>query len=90
MTKNQIEHMAFHIVKFLIRNEKLSVIDKNKLVEKIEKIITDEFLLEDKLDDEVKEILTQYLDEIRKGNIEYHTMFRMIKQKLAKERKIVL
>jgi len=30
------------------------------------------------------------MDEIRKGNIEYQTMFKMIKTKLAKERNIVI
>jgi hypothetical protein len=50
----------------------------------------EEFQNEDKLDQEVREILSEHMEKIRKENIEYQTMFRMIKTKLAKERKIVL
>ena len=35
-------------------------------------------------------IPNQHMEKIRKENIEYQTMFRMIKTKLAKERNIVL
>ncbi|MCP2520277.1 DUF507 family protein [Candidatus Aminicenantes bacterium AC-708-M15] len=90
LSKNQIEHLAFNIVKTLINEEKIIVEDRNKLVEKIEKIITDEFIKEDELDEEVRKILSEHMDQIRKENIEYQTVFRMIKNKLAKERNIVL
>ena len=90
LNKNQIEHMAFNIVKTLLNEEKIIVEDRNKLVEKIENIITSEFMREDELDQEVRKILSEHMDQIRKENIEYQTMFRMIKTKLAKERNIVL
>ncbi len=90
LNKNQIEHMAFNIVRTLINEEKIIVEDRNKLVEKIENIITEEFMREDELDQEVRKILSEHMDQIRKENIEYQTMFRMIKTKLAKERNIVL
>lgn len=60
------------------------------MLEEIVNLISDEFLKEDKLDQEVREILNKHIDEIRKGNIEYQTMFKMIKTKLAKERNIVI
>jgi hypothetical protein len=53
-------------------------------------LITDEFQKEDTLDQEVREILSKHMEKIRSENIEYQTMFRMIKTKLAKERNIVL
>jgi hypothetical protein len=90
LSKNQIEHMAFNIVRTLINEEKIIVEDKNKLVEKVERIITEEFMREDELDQEVRRILSEYMDQIRKENIEYQTVFRMIKNKLAKERNIIL
>jgi hypothetical protein len=90
LNKNQIEHMAFNIVRTLLNEEKIIVEDKNKLVEKIESIITSEFMREDELDQEVRKILSEHMEQIRKENIEYQTMFRMIKTKLAKERNIVL
>lgn len=90
LNKNQIEHMAFVIVRNLIKDEKIIADNKNKLVDDMANLITDEFLKEDKLDQEVREILSKHMEKIRKENIEYQTMFRMIKSKLAKERDIVL
>ncbi len=90
LNKNQIEHMTFVIIKNLLKEEKILVDDRNKLIEDIINLITEEFQKEDKLDQEVREILSKYMEKIRKENIEYQTMFRMIKSKLAKERNIVL
>ena len=90
LNKNQIEHMAFIIVRNLLKEEKIIADNRNKLTESLMNLITDEFQKEDTLDQEVREILSTHMEKIRSENIEYQTMFRMIKTKLAKERNIVL
>ncbi|HOI45411.1 MAG TPA: DUF507 family protein [Candidatus Aminicenantes bacterium] len=90
LNKNQIEHMSSIIVRNLAKEGKIIIDDRTRLLEEISALITDEFQKEDKLDQEVREILSKHIDKIRKENIEYQTMFRMIKTKLAKERNIVL
>lgn len=90
LNKNQIEHMAFVIVRNLTKEGKVILEDRNKIIDQITTIITEEFQKEDQLDQEVREILSKHMEKIRKENIEYQTMFRMIKTKLAKERNIVL
>jgi len=90
LNKNQIDHMAFVIVRNLTKDGKVLFEDKSKLLEEITSLITEEFQKEDQLDQEVREILSKHMEKIRKENIEYQTMFRMIKTKLAKERNIVL
>lgn len=82
--------MAFIIVRNLLKDKKIIVESKNDLIAGITSLITDEFQKEDQLDQEVREILNKHMEKIRKENIEYQTMFRMIKTKLAKEREIVL
>jgi len=90
LNRNQIEHLSFVILRALIKEGKILVEDRTKVLEEIINLITEEFVKEDKLDQEVREILNKYMDEIRRGNIEYQTMFKMIKTKLAKERNIVI
>ncbi len=90
LSKNQIAHLAYTIVKHLVSQEKIIVDDKNKLIQDIERVLTEEFALEDQLDNEVKSILSKHIDEIRRGNLEYNEMFRKVKQRLAKEKGIVL
>ncbi len=82
--------MAFVIARNLLKEEKIIADDKNKFIEDLINLITEDFQKEDKLDQEVREILSQHIEKIRNENIEYQTMFRMIKTKLAKERNIVL
>ena len=90
LNKNQIEHMAFIIVRNLLKEEKIIADNRNKLTESLMNLITDEFQKEDTLDQEVREILSKHMEKIRSENIEYQTMFRMIKTKFAIERNIVL
>jgi hypothetical protein len=90
LNRNQIEHLSFVILRTLIRKGKILVEDKTRVLEEIINLVTEEFIKEDKLDQEVREILNKHMDEIRKGNIEYQTMFKMIKTKLARERNIVI
>jgi uncharacterized protein len=90
LNKNQVEHMAFIIVRILAKEGKIILEDRGRLIESISSLITEDFQKEDQLDQEVREILSKHMEKIRKENLEYQTMFRMIKTKLAKERNIVL
>ena len=90
LNKNQVEHMAFIIIKNLVKEGKVILEDRGRLIESISSLITEDFQKEDQLDQEVREILSKHMEKIRKENLEYQTMFRMIKTKLAKERNIVL
>ncbi|HEX2695211.1 MAG TPA: DUF507 family protein [Acidobacteriota bacterium] len=90
LNKNQIEHLAFLILRNLSKEGKIIVEDRKRLLEEMTNLIMDEFMKEDKLDQEVREILGKHMEKIRRENIEYQTMFRMIKMKLARERNIVL
>src|SRR4030066_1454511 len=90
LNKNQVEHMAFIIIKNLVKEGKVILEDRGRIVESINRMIHDDFQREDQLDQEGREILSKNMEKIRKENIEYQTMFRMIKTKLAKERNLVL
>ncbi len=90
LNKNQIEHLASVILRNLTREGKIIMEDKSRLLEEITALLMDEFQKEDRLDQEVREILSQHMEKIRRENIEYQQMFKMIKTKLAREKGIVL
>lgn len=90
LNKQQIEHLAFHIVKKLLKENLLMVENRDKIAVDIQNIISAELEKEDLLDEKVKEILKEKLNEIRNSNIDYYEMFRMIKSKLAEQENIVL
>jgi len=90
LNKNQIEHLGSVILRNLVKEGKIIVEDKNRLLEEITVYLIDEFQKEDRLDQEVRELLSKYMEKIRKENIEYQQMFREVKKKLAREKGIVL
>ena len=86
----QIEHMAFTIVKGLLKEGIIITEDRDKLVKQTEEIVAKELAKEDILDEQVKEILKNKLDEIRSTNVDYYEMFKMVKSKLAQRENIVI
>jgi len=58
-------------------------------VETIGGIIEDDLMIEDNLNEDVRDILAQYSDYMRREGVSYQEMFRKIKNKLIAERKIV-
>ncbi|MGZ7046153.1 MAG: DUF507 family protein [Candidatus Aminicenantales bacterium] len=90
LNKGQIEHLASVILRSLAKEGKIIIEDRTRLLDEVTSLMTEEFQKEDRLDQEVREILNKHMEKIRKENIEYQTMFRMIKTKLAKEKGIVL
>jgi hypothetical protein len=55
----------------------------------IAEMIADELAVEDRLNDEVREILSQYSDYMRREGVSYQDMFRRIKNTLITQRKVI-
>ncbi|MDA8086183.1 MAG: DUF507 family protein [Nitrospiraceae bacterium] len=60
------------------------------LIGEAEAIIIDELMVEDRLNDEVRGLLKKYESDIEKGRLDYRRMFDLTKQKLVRERNLVL
>jgi hypothetical protein len=90
LNKNQIEHLASIILRNLTKEGKIIIEDKPRLLEEVTALLIEEFQKEDRLDQEVRELLSKHMEKIRKDNIEYQQMFKLIKARLARERGIVL
>jgi uncharacterized protein len=58
-------------------------------VEVVQSVIYEELSAEDRLNDEVREILSQYSDYMRREGVSYQEMFRKIKNTLISQRKVV-
>lgn len=55
----------------------------------IAQVITDDLAIEDKLNDEVRSLLDDYTEYMRRENVSYQEMFRKIKNQLIAQRKII-
>ena len=71
------------------RIEGVEVTDPQAVIETVEKTITDELEVEDRLNDEVRDILDQYAEYMRREGVSYQDMFRRIKNTLITQRKVI-
>lgn len=55
----------------------------------IAQIVEDELAVEDRLNDEVRDLLSQYSEYMRRENVSYQDMFRRIKNTLISQRKVI-
>jgi hypothetical protein len=90
LSADEIEYIARKIVKTLAAEGKLQMDSDARVVEGIGRVITDELMVEDKLNEEVREVLIQHASEMERSNVTYTEMFKMVKKKLAREKGIIL
>jgi hypothetical protein len=90
LTADEIEFLARKIVKTLAAEGKIEVDSETRVAAGLVKVIVEELSVEDRLNDEVREVLIQHAPEMERSNITYTEMFKMVKRKLAKEKGIVL
>jgi hypothetical protein len=65
-------------------------VPRDAISAKIAEVITADMQAEDKLNKDVEKILSAHEAEIAKENMDYRKVFDLTKQKLAKDRGIVL
>jgi hypothetical protein len=81
-----------YIARQLVAKSTPSVIEAQnppRVVEMFNEMITQELAQEDQLNDEVREILGQYSDYMRREGVSYQEMFRRTKNTLISQRKFV-
>ncbi len=59
------------------------------VAEKISEVIEEELAVEDRLNDEVRDLLSQYSEYMRREGVSYQEMFRRIKNTLISQRKVI-
>lgn len=90
LQSDEIEFLARKIVKTLVGGRQLAVDNQQRVAADIVRIVTEELLLEDKLNEEVREELMRHASEMERSNVTYTEMFKMLKRKMAREKGIVL
>src|SRR3977135_458784 len=59
------------------------------VAERIAEVISDELAVEDRLNDEVRDMLSQYSEYMRREGVSYQEMFRRAKNTLITQRKVI-
>ena len=90
LRREYVRLLAVKVVEDLKKQEMIEVPESFDLVEQLFQVMDAEINLEDKINEEVRGLLNQYQDQMRQSGASYQEMFKLIKNKLVKERKLVL
>lgn len=91
LTSEQIEKISKMILENLKQKEIIVFkADEKVVLNRISDIFAADLKAEDDLDREVDNIMKQYSNEIDRDRMDYRKMFSMIKNKLVRERGIVV
>jgi hypothetical protein len=89
--KSWVQIMAKRIIENLIAGKLITPkIPVDKLIERADAVLLEELMVEDRLNDEVRELLKKHETDIERGRMDYRRLFELTKQKLVKERNLVL
>lgn len=91
LSKERIRHMAESLAARLQQEGQVAIVGDHKaFVEQIDHAIVEELSVEDRLNAEVRQLLSVYEQDIERGHVDYQRMFKMVKNKLARERGLIL
>ena len=90
LQKEYVQYLCRRVVDNLIKREMIETSGVVSLREKILAVMESELGLEDRINEEVREILKDYADEMRNTGVSYQDMFKVVKNKLVKDKKVVL
>jgi hypothetical protein len=90
INRDYVAHMASEVVKRLLEGNQIETKKPEAVIPRVRAKMMEEITVEDRLNDEVREILTQHQDEMRKAGVSYQEMYKKVKGQLARDRKLVL
>lgn len=74
----------------LIKRDMIEVRDTLFLQERVVAVMDMELSVEDRINEEVRSILKDYTEEMRRTGVSYQEMFKIVKNKLVKDKKVTL
>jgi hypothetical protein len=90
LSRDYVGYMAKEVVKRLVAGKMIETKDAENLSVQVRQVMAEEVTIEDRINDEVREILSRYSDEMRRTGVSYQEMFKKVKGQLARERKLIL
>lgn len=92
LNRDYVGHMASEVVKKLTEGDLVEIKEKDveAVIARVRQRMLEEITVEDRVNEEVRNILTQYQDEMRRTGVSYQEMFKKVKGQIARDRKLIL
>jgi len=90
INRDLVTHIAADIVKKLNETEMVEVKNAAGVTQRVRQAMVDEITVEDRINEEARQILIQHQETMRNTGVSYQDMFKKVKNQLARDRKLVL
>jgi hypothetical protein len=90
LQRDFVGYMAAEVTKRLIEKKMIETPAPAVLTEQIRLKMAEELGIEDRINEEVREILNQHAEEMRRTGVSYQEMYKKVKGELARQRKLIL
>ena len=90
LTRDFVGYMASEVVKRLLAAQMIETKAAGPPIQRVPQARMEELRVEDRLNEEVRQILSQYADEMRRTGASYQEMYKKVKGQLARDRKLIL
>ena len=90
LVRDFVGYMAKEVVKQLVEGELIETKAVEAVTLRVRQRMTEELTVEDRLSEEVREILIQHQEEMRRTGASYQEMYKKVKAQLARDRKLIL
>jgi hypothetical protein len=88
--RDYVGYMAAEVVKKLVEGELIETKNIDAVTLRVRQQMMEEITVEDKINEEVRQILTQHQEEMRRTGVSYQEMFKKAKAQIARDRKLIL
>jgi hypothetical protein len=90
LSRDYVGYMAKEVVKRLLAAKMIETKNTEALTTAVRQVMADEITIEDRVNEEAREILVKYSDEMKRTGVSYQEMFKKVKGQIARERKLIL
>jgi hypothetical protein len=90
LVRDFVAHMATEVVKRLVEGGQIETQAAAEVTNRVRLGMLEELTVEDRLNEEVRQILIDHQEEMRRTSVSYQEMYKKVKQQLARDRKLIL
>jgi hypothetical protein len=90
LNRDLVGHMAGEALKKLVELEMVEVKTPDAVVSRLRQAMLEEITVEDRINEEARQILIQHQEQMRNTGVSYQEMFKKVKTQLARDKKLVL
>jgi len=92
LNRDYVGYLAAEVIKKLVADELVEIKEKDvePVISRVRLRIMEELTVEDRVNEQVRNILIQYQDEMRRTGVSYQEMFKKVKGQIARDQKLIL